>query len=771
MPDNEMDEVVQEFLVESTENLDQLDRDLVALEADPTSDELLASVFRTFHTLKGTCGFLGFPRLEELSHNAENLLSKLRDRVFDLDQDRTDVLLEVVDAVRGLLESIDSTGREGETEFSVLVIRLQDVQVEGHADVELPPAPEQPADLEADPTPEPIAEPTAVSGPIASGPSEAPTAPTGAAASSPGDERGTDHKSAADRSVRVDVDLLDALMRQVGELVLGRNQVIAHAETGNDPVLLQTVQRLSLIVSELQEGVMKTRMQPIEQLWAKLPRVVRDLAGQFGKQVILEMEGGETELDRSLLEAVKDPLTHLVRNAIDHGIETPAVRQAAQKPATGVLSLRAFHEGGQVVMEVADNGAGIDLAKVGDKAVGRGFVTSEQLSHMSEREITDLVFRPGFSTAEKVTNVSGRGVGMDVVRTNIERIGGTVDLLTTVGRGTTFRIKIPLTLAIIPALLVKCHDERYAIAQASLVELVHLEGDAVRDGVEYIGDAPVYRLRGKLLPLVSLDRSLGIGDSVALGERESVSIVVLQADNLLFGAVVDGVLDTQEIVVKPLGRHFKQLLVYAGATILGDGGVALILDVNGLATHAGMGDAGDTEVSSGDGSDGSRSSDLSSLVVMRVGAERRVAIPLDVVARLEEVAPDTIELAGGKPVLQYRGDLLPLVRLTDLLGEREQLAVIDVEVNEHDVENDADAELPVVVYSNGRHQVGFIATEILDIVEDKFEVRPVGASHGVIGSAVVQGRVTDMLDIAAAVRAAVGDATEARGEESISDVA
>jgi len=759
MPESGMDEVVQEFLVESTENLDQLDQDLVALEAEPRSADLLASVFRTFHTIKGTSGFLGFQRLEELSHHAENLLSKLRDGVLELSQERTDVLLEVVDAIRGLLAAIESSGLEDDVEFGGLVASLQRVQVSEDA----PSGADGPTSGVAPRSPDPEND-------GAGAPSG--TATTSTESSAAGEDVVVDQRSAlADRSVRVDVDLLDILMRQVGELVLARNQIMAHAEAGDDPVLLQTVQRLSLIVSELQEGVMKTRMQPVEHLWAKLPRVVRDLAAQFGKQVALEMEGGETELDRSLLEAVKDPLTHLVRNAIDHGIELPAVREAAAKSNSGILFLRAFHEGGQVVMEVGDDGAGIDVARVGATAVERGLISSDQLSNLSEREITDLIFRPGFSTAQKVTNVSGRGVGMDVVRTNIERIGGTVDLMSTKGKGTTFRIKIPLTLAIIPALLVRCNEERYAIAQASLIELVHLEGEAAREGIEYLGKAPVYRLRGKLLPLVSLDRSLGIDDAPSLDARDSVSIVVLQADNLVFGLVVDGILDTQEIVVKPLGRHFKHIPVYAGATVLGDGGVALILDVNGLAVHAGMGDAVENKANAGKSPEGQNAA-MRSLVVLRVGDERRVAVPLDVVARLEEVSSESIELAGGQPVLQYRGDLLPLVRLDELLGERESEPVMALSEPEGPpVEDQAPDDLPVVVYSNGRLQVGFIASEILDIVEDAFEVRRVGAGHGVVGSAVVQGRVTDLLDIDAAVGVAVGDVEAAMREEAMSGVA
>lgn len=745
MSDTNADEIIEEFLVESTENLDELDRTLVALEAAPTSEDLLASVFRTFHTIKGTSGFLGFRQLEELSHHAENLLAKLREGHLLLDQRRTSVLLEVVDAVRQLLSEIETRGEEGRQSFDELVNKLLEVQSGGDEHIRSGTDGEGP--LESPGSANVIDAEGSVVEKIDGDIDRDETQPPATA-----EESNADHRSSvAERTVRVDVDLLDALMRQVGELVLARNQIMAHADSSDDTNLLQTVQRLSLIVSELQEGVMKTRMQPVEQLWAKLPRVVRDLAAQFGKKVHLDMEGGETELDRSVLEAVKDPLTHLVRNAVDHGIETPAERTAAGKSDAGTLSLRAFHEGGQVVMEVADNGKGLDIARIGNKAVERGLVSTDTLARMSEREVLELIFKPGFSTADKVTNVSGRGVGMDVVRTNIERIGGTVDLSGSAGHGTSFRIKIPLTLAIIPALLVRCHDERYAIPQAGLVELVHLERDQVKSAIEYIGDAPVYRLRGRLLPLVSLDKSLGVGPTVPLHERDSVSIIVLQAETLQFGAVVDGVVDTQEIVVKPLGRHFKHLPAYAGATILGDGSVALILDVNGLASHAGMTEGALSE-SSVDGSEEGSVSEGSGLVLLRVGAERRIAVPLDVVARLEVVGADNIEFAGQRPVLQYRDQLLPLVYLTDLLGESVQRGG-----DEPDNGNIAD-ELPVVVFSGSRGQVGFIASEILDIVDGSSELEQVGAGGSVLGSCVVHGRVTDMLDVDRAVDSILGAA-------------
>lgn len=545
--------------------------------------------------------------------------------------------------------------------------------------------------------------------------------------------------------MRVDVALLDVLMRQVGELVLARNQIISHADQLDDHPLHQTVQRLNLIVSELQEGVMKTRMQPIDHLWAKLPRVVRDLGTQFSKTVVLEMDGGETELDRSLLEAVKDPLVHLVRNAIDHGIERPEVRRSVGKPPHGVLSLRAFHEGGQVVLSVTDDGAGIDPRRLAARAAERGILGAERLASMSEREVLDLIFQPGFSTAAVVTNISGRGVGMDVVRTNIERIGGTVDVASVPGEGTAFRMKIPLTLAIIPALLVGCRGTRFAIPQASLLELVHVDRDRAVSSIEHINEAAFYRLRGRLLPLVGLDALLGY--EPAPDGRGAVNIIVLQADDVLFGLVVDAVHESQEIVVKPLGRQVKQIPLFAGATILGDGDVALILDVPGLASAAAIHEADELRAAH-DAQEGPSGRDDTSieesLVVLRVGASRRVALPLGAVARLEHVPSESIEQAGGRPVLQYRGSLLPLVRLDELLDEQVDTASTTGALGAETARRSA--RVPIVVLADGDRQVGFIASEILDIVSGHFTVRIDDPRRGVVGSAVLQGKVTDLLD-------------------------
>jgi len=788
MNDDAMNEIVQEFLVETGENLDQLDQDLVALESDPHSRELLGSIFRTIHTVKGTTGFLGFGRLESLSHAAESLLSELRDGRLELTRPRTDALLDVVDEIRALLDAIEQTGQEGDRDLTGLVATLERLQqpdepagpvTTGAAGAVTPPAVPAPEPAHvAEPAPEPahVAEPTpaptvaTAPRPAAPVPTPEPTVAAPAApvqSPSPSTARtppvaplaapevadaaeavhSDSHRSAGERSVRVDVDLLDSMMAQVGELVLARNQVSAHVDLLDNQALHQTVQRLSMIVSELQEGVMKTRMQPVEQLWSKLPRVIRDLAAQFSKSVALEMDGGETELDRSLLEAVKDPLTHLVRNAIDHAIELPADRVAAGKPETGTLALRAYHEGGQVVLEVTDDGAGIDPERIGAKALERDLVTAAQLESMTEREIVDLIFRPGFSTASVVTNVSGRGVGMDVVRTNVERIGGTVDLTSTPGVGTTFRIKIPLTLAIIPALLVGCRAQRYAIPQANLLEMVQLRTSEGHSDIEQIGGALVYRLRGKLLPLVRLDETLGYTPLAGDEETEAVSIVVLQADGLLLGVVVDDVFGTEEIVVKPLGQHVKQVPLFAGATILGDGSVALILDVIGLASTAKVEEVTAGLGMVGDGADDSaRAGERSTFVLLRVGRERRIAVPLKAVSRLEEAPLDAVEQAGSGRVMQYRGDLLPLVALASILPG------LDGDVGEETDLGSEARSVPVVVYSDGERHLGLVASEILDIVDGIFEVRAVGASPGILGSTVVHGHVTDVLDVRAAYK-------------------
>jgi two-component system chemotaxis sensor kinase CheA len=770
----ELGEIVGEFLMESHENLDQLDRDLIELEQQPGSRELISRIFRTIHTIKGTSGFLAFNRLESLTHAGESLLSRLRDGVQPVTAQTITTLLEMIDGVRALLASIESTGAEGDVAIETIVANVHAEMTDEAAAAAVPltagaagPAAGPGAELSAN-EPEPLAEAPRRAAPE---PVEDQRRPLGEmlveqGAASPndvgsalqrqleGDERklGTilldegkaspaavtdalqaqaPKRSVADQAIRVDVDLLDGLMNLVGELVLARNQLVRGVMEGGDSGLIRSAQRLGMITSELQEGIMKTRMQPIDHIWSKLPRVVRDLSQGLGKQVNLVMHGKETELDRSLLEAVKDPLTHLVRNAVDHGIEEAESRLAAGKTAEGTLTLRAYHEGGHVTVEVADDGAGLDVDRIAAKAVENGIVRADQLGQMEKREIMALVFQPGFSTAKTVTNVSGRGVGMDVVKTNIERIGGAVDVDSTPGEGTVWRLTIPLTLAIIQALTVDCGEQRYVVPQVSVLELVYIDGQNTR--IEYASGAPVYRLRGKLLPLVRLDRTLGL----EVGSDSGVYIVVLQADGRRFGLVVDRVLNTEEVVVKAINSRFKDIGLYAGATILGDGKVGLILDVPSLARRSHL-SGGEHErestlagarLSAG-GASGER------LLVTAVG-ERRVAIPLDTVTRLEEFPRDRIEHAGSREVVQYRGEILPLVRLSSLLGVYGEEPSSDT--------------VSVVVYSEGGRSVALVVDRILDIAEDAVTARRDADDDGLVGTAVIQQRVTELLDVRRAI--------------------
>ena len=544
------DEIVKEFLVESYDSLDQLDSDFVALEDTPQDRDRLASIFRTVHTIKGTSGFLGFSKLERIAHVGENLLVPLRDGQFDLSEDMADNLLGMVDAIREILTHVEEDGGEGDGDYEELALRLEALRtgdvprMEASVEPASDPTPTESSANEAQPTEDvddtekaevwdaPVATPQSQSTlPAPLIPAEKPAAKSTSGKSDAA-------KSIADSTVRIDVDLLDKLMNLVGELVLARNQIIQFGDATEDAAMAAASQRLNHITTELQEGVMKTRMQPIRNAWSKLPRVVRDLSNACGKQVDVKMEGEETELDKTILEAIKDPLTHIVRNSVDHGIESSEVRKAKGKPAKGTLVLRAFHEGGQVNIEVSDDGGGINVERVRKKAIEKGLVTDEQADNLSDREVFNLILLPGFSTAQKVTNVSGRGVGMDVVKTNIEQIAGSVEINSIPGESTTLRIKIPLTLAIVPALVVQSGGDQYAIPQVSLLELVRLEASRAAQEIEFIHDAPVYRLRGNLLPLIYLDEQLELRMREKQVDDETVNIVVLCAEDRPFGLVV-----------------------------------------------------------------------------------------------------------------------------------------------------------------------------------------------------------------------------------------
>jgi two-component system chemotaxis sensor kinase CheA len=800
-----LDDIVEEFLVESHENLDQLDTDLVALEQEPDSRERLSSIFRTIHTIKGTSGFLAFNRLEEVTHVGENMLSRLRDGALDLTPARTSVLLQMVDSVRALLAAIEATGGEGKVDVSGVVAAVTAAMEDAPAPAAVPTPRSAPAAEKAPakkaPARKPAAARTAAAKPAAkpaakkttarrtttsgatattpaapaAGPAvdasvegtsldtfaevlpvatdalpeganavmpertvEEPAAPESEVESAPSDAAGGQaRRGVADSTIRVDVDLLDELMLLVGELVLTRNQIVQNVARQTDTDLIRASQRLNLIASELQEGVMKTRMQPIDHIWSKLPRVVRDLGLQLKKSIRLEMEGRETELDKTLLEAVKDPLTHLVRNSVDHGIEAPEVRKKAGKPSEGVLTLRARHESGQVVVEVADDGAGIDPVKLGRRAVERGVLTADALGRMSPADILQLIFLPGFSTAAAVTNVSGRGVGMDVVKTNIESIGGTIEVESEASVGTVCRLRIPLTLAIVPALTVECAGDRYAIPQISLQELVSLDAEKAANAVEEVGGAQVYRLRGELLPLVRLTDVLGLASERHDGH---VVIAVLRSEGRRFGLVVDRVINTEEIVVKAVGGQLKAIGLYSGATVLGDGTVALILDVQALARRALRTETTDRQESRASVSEAAAAeTERQRMLLASIGGGRRVAIPLDTVTRLEQVRAEAVEKVGNREVVQYRGAILPIVRLDRHLGAY----------------GDSEREvLEVIVYADHGRSVAIVVEEILDIVDGEAAIRSDIDDLGLLGSAVLGDKVTELLDVRAAILAA-----------------
>jgi len=700
-----MDDLLSDFLTETHEGLSAVDEALLRLERAPDDAPTLAEVFRQVHTIKGTCGFLGLSRLEKVAHAAETILGLYRDGSLKVTPEGITLIFAAVDAIRKIVVGLEQHGQEPDGDDSAVIAAL-DAAARGES-VALPSAPQ--AKSEAPVEAAPAAAP-------------APRAPEAVA------EAVQTESATAQQTIRVSVEVLEDLMTLVSELVLTRNQLMQLARVSSDSQISVPLQRLSHITSELQEGVMKTRMQPIGNAWAKLPRLVRDLANELGKKIDLEMRGADTELDRQVLELIKDPLTHMVRNSGDHGLEKPADRRAAGKPETGRILLNAYHQGGHIIIEIGDDGRGLPVEKIRAKVLAQGLTTEAELAQMSEHDVLRFIFRPGFSTAQQITSVSGRGVGMDVVKTNIERIGGTIELRSKEGRGTTFTIKIPLTLAIVSALIVQAGGERFAIPQIGVVELVRV-GDEHEGNtrIEMIKDAPVLRLRDRLLPLVSLSSLLRLREAPVGGLKGYV--VVMQVGANVFGIVVDRVFDTEEIVVKPVAPILRHITMFSGNTILGDGSVIMILDPNGVARGAGItaeGRAEDQQTMSV--AVGIRSDSSTSLLLFRAGDQTPKAVPLGLVARLEDIPVERIEMSGGTPVVQYRGQLMPMVPIA---GHWEA---------------PASGRQAVLVFTEGERSMGLMVDEILDVVEEPLVIQPGSDRLGYLGSAVIAERVTDVID-------------------------
>jgi len=722
------DEDIQAFVVESYENLNQIESDLIELEKQPHNQDFQDRIYRSIHTIKGNCGFLSFPKLESIAHLSESLFARLRDRSLILTSQIINILLLSADTMRQILTNIEASGSEGEEDYAKFIQTLSQLQITSISKPFLPITTEQQTDLDV--FPEII-----------------PEAASSADLKSGNDDLDDWTVTASESSIRVNVSLLDRVMNLVGELVLTRNQVLKFAASQEDAAFITTCQRLDLITSELYQGAIKTRMQPISTITAKFPRVTRDLALECGKQIQIEMQGIQTELDKSIIEAIKDPLTHLIRNCIDHGIETPTQRIALGKPIAGKIIFSAAHESGKVIIKISDDGTGINAEHLKQKAQQMGLITAVQAVGMSESEAWNLIFCPGLSTTTQVTNISGRGMGMDVVKTNIENISGTVEVYSRLGQGTTFKLKIPLTLAIIPALIVTSGSDRFAIAQSILSELIRLEGEALQ-AIEIVYDVPVYRLRDQLLPLVYLNRELELTQTATL-DAETINIVVIQTDEYPFGLVVDTINDIQDIVVKPLGKQLKDVTTFAGATILDDGKVALIIDALGLVEHAGI----YSEMQRLATSQAVPQADNREMILLLQAAQgTRMAVPLAVAKRLEEFNRSMVEKIGNQYIVQYQDQILSLIDLNTIFSTNAPLStLID------NIATDVDDKIQVVIVTIETHSIGLVVEKIVDIVEEELNIKGIASRPGVKSLAVIQGNVTEILDVENIVRIANPD--------------
>ncbi|HUI95253.1 MAG TPA: chemotaxis protein CheW [Xanthobacteraceae bacterium] len=742
-----MDDLLREFLTETGESLDTVDVELVHFEQEPNNAKILDNIFRLVHTIKGTCGFLGLPRLEALAHAAETLMGKFRDGM-PVTGDAVTLVLSTIDRIKVLLDQLEKEQHEPEGTDTDLIGQLEKMVIEAPPTVSpllaeapaLAPVPGtagtltyqvlerplRPGEVPLDELERAFRE---TSGPDAAAEAAAAAAKAKAAAEKPPTPDGEPSSDAkiANQTLRVNVETLEHLMTMVSELVLTRNQLLEIVRRHENSEFKVPLQRLSNVTAELQEGVMKTRMQPIGNAWQKLPRIVRDLSAELGKQIELEMRGADTELDRQVLELIKDPLTHMVRNSADHGLETPAERRALGKSDKGTIRLSAYHEGGHIIIEISDDGRGLNTARIKAKAIASRLVTDVAAEKLTEAQIHKFIFAPGFSTATAVTAVSGRGVGMDVVRTNIDQIGGTIEVKSTPGEGSSFIIRIPLTLAIVSALIVEAGGDRFAIPQLAVVELVRAQTNSEHK-IERIKDAPVLRLRDKLLPLIRLTSLLHLdnGDPI---EEENGFIVVTQVGSQTFGIVVDGVFHTEEIVVKPMSTRLRHINMFSGNTILGDGSVIMIIDPNGIAKSVGTvaAQAGLAEEDEAERRIGHE--EMTSLLIFRAGAAQPKAVPLSLVTRLEELDTKKVEISNGRPLIQYRGQLMPLIRVSQ------------------DVQLKSEGTQPLLVFSDEGRSMGLVVDQIVDIVEDRLNIEVPSETPGVLGSAVIKGQATEIIDV------------------------
>lgn len=760
----ENSEIVKEFLIESFESLLKINDEITYYEKNPTDKDLLNSIFRKVHTLKGSSGFLGLKKLQEITHSAESILDLIRNDSITLSTEKVDIFLECFDSCLELLKSIEETGKENNKDYSSLKRKFSIVlekeisssdNLYNDGGINIEELPDKKAksnnSTKSEAPPAKIPELKKVEIPAVKEKSASSLIPIVKEIEPEHSSEQSANKTGglADSVVRVNVQLLDKIMNIVGELVLNRNQILQFASTIDSSELNRLSQQLNIITTELQTDIMTTRMQPVGNVLSKFERIVRDLSRSQGKKIKFEIIGKDTELDKTLLEAIRDPLTHLVRNSVDHGVELPEIRLKNNKPEEGIIIIKSFHEGGQVTIEINDDGNGIDPKKILDKAIQKGIINLEQSLKMSPRQILNIIFMPGFSTAEQVTNISGRGVGMDVVKSNIEKIGGTVDIISEVGEGTTFKLKIPLTLAIVPALVIQNKGETFAIPQVNLLELVRLEGKESLAQLEVLHDSEFFRLRGNLIPIFRLSESLndprkmGSGTLVnELEKNESLNIVILSADDRVYGLIVDSILDTEEIVVKPLSKKLKNLTLFAGATIMGDGRVALIVDALGFFNTVDRGNEHklDTLMNHAKQSN-NYDSENQEVLICSLNDKRNYAIPLMLVNRLEEFQASDVEWTGDQAIMKYGNSPMPLINLEKTLKIKEKSLIDEVRSGSSEI-------VPCVVVKIRENSVGLVVNKIKDIAVSEGDINSdIVDRQGLLGTIFTDGKTVSILDV------------------------
>ena len=707
------DEILAEFILEAREIIDRLDVDFVRLEENPSDQALVGNIFRGLHTLKGSSGFFSLKRLEKLSHAGESLLGKIRAGQAELDFEKSTRLLEMNDILRQIIEGVEANQIEPAGDDQELIAVLLGLSQHEKTTPEQIITTTVTEVLVEEPAQEPVR--------------ESAEQPEIAAASTPGQEVVV--------PVKVNPDVLDKLMNIASEMVLARNRLLPFSQQSSDKLFTSAVRSIDLLTLELQERMMKMRMQPIFHIWDKFPRLVRDVSAECGKKVRLLQEGAETELDRILLDSIRDPLIHLIRNSIDHSIESPEVRLEKGKSELAYLVLRAAHQNGTVIVEVIDDGAGVDYERVRQRAISRGLISVEKAHALNHKELIDLIFLPGFSTRDTITNLSGRGVGMDVVKNNIENIGGSIEITSVPNEGTHVRLKIPLTLAILPTLFVKCAGEIFLIPQNRILELVRFAPNQPNNGIEDFYGTPTFRLRDKLIPLLFLNEQLHLS-ATALKPKQKLFIAVLNFNGTLFGLVVEEVLNIQDIVIKPLGELLRDMSNFAGATIMGNGEVALILDIDGIARKSGLVERLQANPIRQEERYVPPVEEMISVLLFEIPGLHKIALPLDAIDHIIKLDSDQIQQSGNREVVYFNEQLMDLVRLDKYVSGGAK------DSQSHS------ARAPVLTCRYRDRLYGLVVKQVTDIIEVPAKLHELSTpQRGLNGCIIYNDQVINVLDL------------------------